>query len=64
MRDTLADVYENSMGLDRDKAECLAGKLADAIEDGALSEEQAMSDVFSFLEECDISMDEIGTPSG
>ena len=60
MEETLADIYEQSLGLDRDKAECLAGRLADAIESGDLSEEEAMTDVFSFLEECDISMEEIG----
>jgi hypothetical protein len=57
--DQLADVYESSLGLDRDKAECLAGKLADAISSGDLSEDQAMTDVFEYLSACDIDMSEI-----
>lgn len=59
MEDTLADIYEQSLGLERSKAECLAGQLAEAISSGDLSEQEAMSDVFSFLEDCDISMEEI-----
>jgi hypothetical protein len=55
----LADIYEESLGLDRHKAECLAGRLGEAISSGDLSEQEAMSDVFSFLEDCDISMEEI-----
>lgn len=58
--DILADTYENSLGLPRDKAECLAGKLADAIESGALSQDEAASAVFEYLEACDIALDEIG----
>lgn len=55
----LADVYETSMGLPKEKAECLAGKIADAIESGDLSEEQAMSDIFGYLSDCDIDMSEL-----
>lgn len=59
MEEMLADIYEESLGLDRDKAECLAGRLGEAISSGDLSEQEAMSDVFSYLEDCDISMEEI-----
>lgn len=58
--DLLADTYEETFNLSRDKAECLAGRLATAIEDGTLDEEQAMTEFFDFLTDCDISMEEIG----
>ena len=58
--DILADTYEESLGLSRDKAECLAGRLAEVIEDGTLNEEQAMSEFMDYLADCDISMEEIG----
>jgi len=55
----LADVYESTMGLPKEKAECLAGKIADAVSSGDLSEDEAMSEIFSYLEDCDIDMSEI-----
>ncbi len=57
--DQLADVYAESMGIERDKAECLAGKIADAVRSGELSEEESMSEIFSFFSDCDIDMSEI-----
>lgn len=56
----LADTYETQLGLSREKAECLAGKLVSAIEDGMLDQDEAMSEVFDYLSDCDISMEEIG----
>lgn len=55
----LADIYESSLGLSKDQAECLAGKLAHAVSSGDLSEEEAFSDVFNFLADCDIDPSEI-----
>lgn len=55
----LADIYESSLGLSPSQARCLAGKIADAIDAGKLSEDEAMSDIFSYLSDCDISLDEI-----
>jgi len=60
IEDIIADTYEEMFGLDREKAECLAGKMSEAIENGDLSEEQAMTEVFDFLSDCDISMEELG----
>lgn len=56
----LADIYEQSLGLDREQAECLAGRIAEAIDSGSLTEDQAMSEIFSYLSDCDISLEEIG----
>lgn len=56
----LADIYEQSLGLDRDQAECLAGRISEAIDDGSLTEEEAMSEMFGYLSDCDISLEEIG----
>lgn len=56
----LADTYESSLGLPREKAECLAARLSQEIEDGALDESEAFGNVMSFLSDCDISMSEIG----
>jgi hypothetical protein len=55
----LAEIYESSMGLPQEKAECLAGKIADAIDSGDLTEEEAMSDIFGYFSDCDIDMSEI-----
>ncbi len=56
----LADTYESSLGLSRDKAECLAGRLSEVIESGEIDESEAVSEIFSYLADCDISASEIG----
>lgn len=61
--DQIADAYETSLGLSREKAECLAGKISEAVESGDLNEEEAMSEIFEYLSDCDIDMSEIGNPS-
>lgn len=58
--DILADTYEEAFDLSREKAECLAGNLTKAIEDGSLDQEQVMTDFLDYLADCDISMEEIG----
>lgn len=55
----LADIYADSFGISREKAECLAGKIADAMESGELGEEEMMNDIFGYFSDCDISMSEI-----
>jgi len=55
----LADIYADSFGISQEKAECLAGKIADAMESGELSEEEMMNDIFGYFSDCDISMSEI-----
>jgi hypothetical protein len=54
----IAQIYED-MGLTSDQAECLAGKISDAMSSGDLTEEEAMSDIFGFLEDCDIDPSDI-----
>jgi hypothetical protein len=56
----IADFYENDLGLSKDQAECLAGKITTAVESGDLTEEQAMSEIFSYLSDCNIDMSDIG----
>lgn len=58
--DMLTDVYED-MGIPRDKAECLADRIQEAMDSGELAEEDAFSDIFGFFEDCDIDPTEIGT---
>jgi hypothetical protein len=55
----LADIYENSLGLSAEQAECLAGKLAAAVSSGDLTESEAFSEIFEFLSDCDIDPSEI-----
>jgi len=55
----LADIYADSFGISQEKADCLAGKIADAMESGELSEEEMMNDIFGYFSDCDISMSEI-----
>ena len=57
----LADTYEETFNLSREKAECLASKLTDAIKDGSLDQDQVMTEFFDYFSDCDISMDEIGS---
>lgn len=57
--DQLAQIYEDSLGLSSEQAQCLAGKLADAVSSGDITEDEAFSDVFGFLEACDIDPSEI-----
>ncbi|MET0728702.1 MAG: DUF2510 domain-containing protein [Acidimicrobiales bacterium] len=58
VRDQLVDTYE-SMGIERDKAECLTDKIVEGIESGELDEEQAMTEFFSFFADCDIDPSEL-----
>jgi hypothetical protein len=60
IEEILADTYADMFDLTDEQAECLAGKIADAIEDGSLNEEQAASEVFDYLSDCDISLEDIG----
>jgi len=55
----LAEVYESSLGLPREKARCLAGKIREAVSSGDLSEEEAMTDIVGFLSACDINLNEL-----
>jgi hypothetical protein len=55
----LADVYETSMGLSKEQAACLAHKLATVVESGELSQDQAMTEIFSYLSDCNIDMSDI-----
>lgn len=57
--DALADIYESSLNLNRDQAECLAGKIMQVIEDGTIEDAEAMSEVMNYLSDCDISLEEI-----
>lgn len=54
----IAQIYED-MGLTSDQAECLAGKISEAMSSGDLNEEQAMSDIFGYLDDCDIDPSDI-----
>ncbi len=55
----LADAYESMLGLDRDQAECLAGKLADVVDEGTIDESEAMTEVMNYLSDCDISLSDV-----
>ena len=58
----LDEIYQDAfegMGLDEDQAECLTDHIIDAIDSGDISEEQALADYLSFLEDCDISMEDL-----
>lgn len=55
----LADIYVESMGLSRDQAECLAESLGDVVRSGEMSEDEAFSDFMNYMEDCDISMEDL-----
>jgi hypothetical protein len=61
--DDLDDIYQDafeSMGLTEDQAECLTDHIIDAIDSGDIDEDQALEGYLSFLEDCDISLEDIG----
>jgi hypothetical protein len=57
--DQLAQIYESQMGLSSDQAQCLAERMRDVVQSGELDEQQAMSEIFDYLSDCDISMSDI-----
>lgn len=58
-RELLAEQYEETLGLPRDKAECLADAMGEAVSEGQLDQQDAFGDFFDYLDSCDISLDEI-----
>ena len=60
IEDILADTYKEMFDLSDEQAECLGGKIADALEDGSMTEEQVTTEIFGYLEDCDISLEDIG----
>lgn len=58
-RDQLADQYEQMLGLTREKADCLADAMGEAVSKGELDEQDAFGDFFEYLERCDISFSEL-----
>ena len=57
--DLLVETYED-MGLTREQAQCLAGKLVEAIEDGLIDETESATEFMAFLSECDVSLEDLG----
>ena len=55
-----AGIFEQTFGLSRDKAECLAREVGNAIEAGDIREDEASSAFIDYLAACDIALDEIG----
>jgi hypothetical protein len=60
MEEAIAEAYEQAFDLSEDKAKCLAERITEAFEDEGFDPEQAMGDVFGYLSDCDISMEELG----
>jgi hypothetical protein len=58
MEEILNEAYQE-MGLREDQAECLTDRILEAMESGELDEEQAMSEIFDYLEECDIDLEDL-----
>jgi hypothetical protein len=59
VQDMIADVYESTFDLDRDKAECLAEQMGGLVESGEIAQNEALTEVFDYLSDCDISIGEI-----
>jgi hypothetical protein len=58
---TTAEEYATALGLEPEQAECLAGKFREAVEQGTLNEEDAMTGVVDFLSDCDISLEDFAS---
>jgi hypothetical protein len=61
-RDLLAKQYRETLGLSDEKADCLAGTMADAIKRGELDQNQSFDAFFQYLTTCDISVSELNGP--
>jgi Protein of unknown function (DUF2510) len=59
MEDILEETYQQ-MGLSEEEAECLSDRILEAIEDGELDEDAALTQLFTYLSDCDISMEDLG----
>ena len=53
--ETMSETYQSMLGLDEEQADCLAGKIAEVVEDGTIDEAQAMTEVMDYLSDCDIN---------
>jgi hypothetical protein len=61
---TMADSYAETLGLEQDQAECLAGKFREAVEQGTLNEDDAMTGVIQYLADCDIDLSDLSDLGG
>jgi hypothetical protein len=59
-KDMLATQYEQTLGLSKEKATCLAGVMAEAVQSGKLSEQDSFNEFFQYLDGCNISISELG----
>jgi hypothetical protein len=55
----LSDQYKG-MGLSEEKADCLGGKMAEALKKGQDLGDKAFGEFFDYLDECHVSLDELG----
>jgi hypothetical protein len=66
LRDLLANQYETGFHLSKEKADCLAKAMTDAISSGKVAQgDAASSDFFTaFLDACHVSLDDLAPPGG
>jgi hypothetical protein len=64
LEELFTEQYQEAFGIDEDRARCLAGQLSEGIEEGQLTEEQAMTEILGFLDACGISLEEIRRTQG
>jgi hypothetical protein len=65
--DELYDDVFAEMGLTEEQAECLAERLQDAIDDGEMTQEEALAGfagLFTYLADCDIDLEDLDPSSG
>jgi Protein of unknown function (DUF2510) len=58
------DFFEDIYGFSEEQAECLVERITEAMEEGDLDEEQALSHLFEYLSDCDISLEDITGAQG
>ena len=59
--ETMSETYQSMLGLNEEQADCLAGKIAEVVEDGTIDEAQAMTEVMDYLSDCDINPADIAS---
>jgi hypothetical protein len=62
--DQIGDILEETYGFSHEQATCLADRIGEAIQDGELDQEVALSRMFEYFSDCDISLEDLAGEGG
>lgn len=64
LREVLTESYRTTLGIEPGKASCLADRMVEAVASGEIDEDDAYGNFFGYLEDCQISLEELTPPAG